>query len=131
MRFSLLQLPGEFVPRPVVPLVVSGLRDVPLFSLIDSGALRNRFGSWVADAAGIVLDDAPAERLAVGGLITEGRMARVDLELGDTRFDAAVWFCDPWPFSFNLLGQAGFLRFFHLELCAAEGWLELIPEPHA
>jgi hypothetical protein len=28
-----------------------------------------------------------------------------------------------------LLGQEGFLRYFRLTLCAAEGWLELEPEP--
>lgn len=131
MRVPFLELPGELVPRPVVSVVVSGLEDVVQLCLIDSGALRNRFGSWVAEAAGITLEDATAERIAVGGVVTEARMARVDLELSETRFDAAVWFCDPWPFSFNLLGQEGFLRFFHLELCAAEGWLELTPEPHS
>jgi hypothetical protein len=35
---------------------------------LDSGSLHNRFGRWVADAAGIGLDDAPRERIAVGGL---------------------------------------------------------------
>ena len=71
------------------------------------------------------------ERFAVGGITTTGWMARVDLELATSRFDAPVWFCDPWPFSFNLLGQEGFLRYFHLEVCAAEGWLDCEPEPHA
>jgi hypothetical protein len=131
LRFPFLELPGQPVPRPAILVVVAGLQEAVQRCLIDSGALRNRFGLWVADAAGIALDDAPTERFAVGGLVTEGRMARVDLALGETRFDAAVWFCDPWPFSFNLLGQEGFLRFFHLELCAADGWLELTPEPHA
>jgi predicted aspartyl protease len=107
------------------------MKDVPLPSLIDTGALRNVFARWIAEEAGIPLRDAPADRLAAGGLVTEAKVARVDLTVGDVRFDAAVWFCDPWPFSFNLLGQEGFLRFFHLELCAADGWLELRPESHA
>ena len=31
----------------------------------------------------------------------------------------------------NLLGQEGFLRFFRVELCAAEGWLEVEAEAQA
>ena len=131
MRFRFLELPGEPVPRPAVPVLVAGMKDVPLPSLIDTGALRNVFARWIAEEAGIPLRDAPADRLAAGGLVTEAKVARVDLTVGDVRFDAAVWFCDPWPFSFNLLGQEGFLRFFHLESCAAEAWLELTAEPHS
>jgi hypothetical protein len=132
LRFHFLELPGEErLERPVVPVVVAGLEGAPQLCLLDTGALRNVFGGWIAEAAGISLEEAPAERLAVGGVVTEARMARIDLAVGDERVDAAVWFCDPWPFSFNLLGQEGFLRRFHLELCAADGWLELVPEPHA
>ena len=131
MRFPFLELPGEpQVERPVVPVVVAGLDAQPQLSLIDTGALRNVFGRWIAEVAGIGLDDAPAERFAVGGVITDGRMARVDLAVGAIRFDAPVWFCEPWPHAFSLLGQEGFLRRFHLEICAAEGWVELEPEPH-
>ena len=132
MRFSFLELPGEPpVLRPVVPITVAGLDAAPQLCLVDTGALRNRFGRWVADAAGVGLEEALVERFAVGGITTTGWMARVDLELATSRFDAPVWFCDPWPFSFNLLGQEGFLRYFHLEVCAAEGWLDCEPEPHA
>jgi hypothetical protein len=131
LRFPFLELPGEEIPRPVVPVALGGLEEAPWLSLIDTGALRNIFGRRIADAGGIPLVDAPTERLVVAGLVTEASVARVDLELAEVRFDAAIWFCDPWPFSFNLLGQEGFLRFFHLELCAAEGWLELTPEPHS
>jgi hypothetical protein len=131
LRFPFLELPEEpQVERPIVPVVVAGLDAQPQPCLIDTGALRNVFGRWIAEATGIALDDVPAERFAVGGVITDGRMARVDLTVGEVRFDAAVWFCDPWPHAFNLLGQEDFLRRFHLELCAAEGWLELAPEPH-
>lgn len=131
MRFPFLELPGEpRVERPVIPVVVAGLEAEPQPCLVDTGALRNLFGRWIAEAAGIGLEDAPAARLALGGVVTDARMARVDLAVGEVRFDAAVWFCEPWPLAFNLLGQEGFLRFFHLEVCASEGWLELAPEPH-
>ncbi len=129
MRFSFLELPGErLLPRPVAPVTVVGLEAAPQLCLVDSGALHNRFGEWVAEAAGIPREDALEERLAIGGVVTTSWHARVDLAVGDRRFDAPVWFCDPWPFAFNLLGQEGFLRFFRVTLSAAEGWLDCEPE---
>ncbi len=126
MRFPFLELPGQeqLVLRPVVPIMIEELDIAPQLCLVDSGALRNRFGSWLADSAGICLTDAPEERFAIGGFRARGRLARVDLSLGETRFDAPVWFCHPWPFAFNLLGQEGFLRYFRVTISAAEGWLE-------
>lgn len=129
MRFPFLELPGErLVLRPVVPITVEGLEDAPQLCLVDTGALRNRFGRWLAEAAGVPLAEALEEEFAVGGVITKGWMARVELSLGGSRFDAPVWFCDPWPFSFNLLGQEGFLRYFRVTISTAESWLECKPE---
>jgi len=42
--------------------------------------------------------------------------------------DAAVWFCDPWPAPFGLLGLEGSFRCFRVTICAAEGWLDVVPE---
>jgi len=64
----------------------------------------------------------------VGGIITTSRIARIDLTIAGIRYDAPVAFCDPWPLSFHLLGQDGFLCFFRLTVCAADFWLELEPE---
>ena len=108
------------------------LDDAPQLCLLDSGATSNRFPAWLAEAAGLSLDDALAEdEIVVGGLRTTGRLLRVDLTLGEIRFHAPAWFCDPWTLSFSLLGQEGFFRFFRVTLCAAEGWLECHPEEGA
>jgi hypothetical protein len=132
LRFPFLELPGQpLVLRPAVVVGVEGLEDAPQLCLLDSGSLRNRFARWLADAAGIPLDGAPEERVAIGGTLTTATVARVELRLAEMRFDSPVWFCDPWPFAFHVLGQEGFLRHVHVELCAAEGWLELVSEPHA
>jgi hypothetical protein len=112
-----------------VPIAIDGIADAAQLCLVDTGALHNRFAGWIAAAAGLELAGAPEARFAVGGLVTTGRMARVDLSLDDHRFDAPVWFCEPWPFGFNLLGQEGFLRYFRVTLCAAESWLACEPEP--
>lgn len=129
MRFPFLELPGEpSIARPAIPVTVEGLESAPQRCLVDTGALRNLFGSWLAEAAAVSLEGAPEEQFAVGGVTTTGRMVRLDLALDRWRFDAAVWFCDPWPFAFNLLGQEGFLRLFRVTLSAAQGWLDCEPE---
>ncbi len=130
MRFSHVELPGEF--RPLVPVQIEDLDDAPQLCLLDSGATSNRFPAWLADAAGLSLDDALDEdEIIVGGVRTTGRLLYVDLKLGDVRFQAPVWFCDPWNLSFSLLGQEGFFRFFRVTFSAAEGWVECEPEEGA
>lgn len=95
---------------------------------MDTGSYTNRFGAWLADAVGIDLAGAPEETIAIGGFITSARLARADLTVAETRYDAPISFCDPWPFAFNLLGQEGFLRFFRVTLCAKDFWLDIEPE---
>ena len=132
MRFDFLELPGEgpvTLTRPVVPVQVEDLSHVPQLCLIDTGSTANRFAAWLAEATGISLARAPETRLTIRGVQMVARHARAELTIGDVRYDAPISFCDPWPFAFNLLGQEGFLRFFRLTLCAAEGWLEVEPEP--
>jgi hypothetical protein len=130
VRFDFLELPEgrSRLARPVIPVVIEDLVDATQLCLVDTGATTNRFGLWLAEAAGIDLTGAPEDTLAVGGLSCVARHARIALTVGDVRFEAPVAFCEPWPFAFNLLGQEGFLRFFRLTLCAAEFWLELEPE---
>ena len=130
MRFEFLELPGggSTLLRPVVPVQVEDLENAPQLCLVDTGSTRNRFGAWLAEATGVDLTGAPQSELAVGGVLTTARHARVDLTISGLRYEAPVTFCDPWPFAFSLLGQEGFLRFFRLEICAAEGWLEIEPE---
>ena len=130
MRFEFLELPGgdSTLLRPVVPVQVEDLESAPQFCLVDTGSTQNRFGAWLVEAVGIDLGGAPETSLVVGGVLTTAWHARADLTIAGLRYDAPVSFCDPWPFAFNLLGQEGFLRFFRLEMCAAESWLELEPE---
>ena len=107
---------------------VEDLEDVPQLCLVDTGATTNRFGAWLAEAAGIDLSGAPADTIVVGGVTSTARHTRAALTIAGTRYDAPVAFCDPWPFAFNLLGQEGFLRFFRVTVCAADFWLEVEAE---
>jgi hypothetical protein len=130
VRFDFLELPGgdSALLRPVIPVQVEDLDAAPQLCLVDTGATHNRFGAWLAEATGIDLTAAPESDLAVGGVLTRARYARADLTIAGVRYDAPVTFCDPWPFAFHLLGQEGFLRFYRLEICAAQSWLEVEPE---
>jgi hypothetical protein len=136
MRFRFRHLPGpqggELTPRPVVDIWLEGIDVAPFGCLVDSGALRTRFSRDLADAAGIEPDDTQAETFALGGQIIKGAPARVMLQLGAREdrhaWEAPVWFCEPWPFAFQLLGLEGFLRHFRTTLSAYHEWTDCQPE---
>jgi hypothetical protein len=130
MRFPFKELPGTSMDylRPAVPVTMEGIPRAPQLCLLDTGALHNRFGAWAADAAGIDLTGANRERVAVGGFATVARRAAVRLTLADLTWEAPVWFCDPWPLAFHLLGQEGFFRWFKVQLRAAVYEVDITPE---
>jgi hypothetical protein len=117
-------------PRPIVDLVVEGLELAPQACLLDSGASEIRMGRHVAEIAGIGLAGSVESEILIGGLLTTGRGARVQLELrqgaGRHVWNPTVYFCDPWPWAFGLLGLAG-LDPFRVLLDTYEEWLELEP----
>lgn len=130
MRFPFKELPGQSTDyvRPVVPVTVEGLVRAPQLCLLDTGALHNRFGAWVAEAAGVDLAGSEEERVAVGGFVTVARHASVQLTLGADTWESPVWFCDPWPLGFHLLGQEGFFRWFDVRVRAARYTIDIVAE---
>jgi len=131
VKFGFKELPGrdEGYLRPRVPVVVEGYARAPLACLLDTGTLHNRFGRHVAEDLSIDLTGGERGRIGVGGLITEGIAVPVVLRLGDAVWQAPVWFCNPWPFEFQVLGQEGFFRFFRVEIRAATYTVECTFEP--
>lgn len=129
LTFPFKELPGttKSLPRPVVPVMVEAQR-TPQYCLLDTGSLHNRFGGWVARAAGIDLGGAPLDVIALGGFRAEARRASVLLSVGEASWMAPVWFCDPWPLAFHLLGQEGFFDRFEVTIRAARHEIELSPE---
>lgn len=130
MRFPFKELPGtaaDYV-RPVIPVTVEGLPRAPQLCLLDTGALHNRFGAWVAHSAGISLDGVEPEELMLGGFRTEARALRIQLTIEGVTWEAPVSFCDPWPLSFHLLGQEGFFPWFKVTIRAARFIVDVTPE---
>jgi len=119
---------GSTLSRPVLPVQVEDLEETPLLCLVDTGSTANRFDVRLAEAVGIDLHGLPTEAVAIAGVQVTAHHTRADVTVAGTRYDAPVTFCDPWPFTFGLLGQEGFLRFFRVTLCARELWLEVEPE---
>jgi len=131
VRHSFQALPGHTGrARPVVDLVVEGLELAPQACLLDTGATDIRMGHHVAELAGIDLSDATEDEIVVGGLQTTSRPANVQLELRQGKeshtWAPTVYFCDPWPWAFGLLGLGG-LDPFLVTLDAYEEWIELHP----
>jgi hypothetical protein len=114
--------------RPVVDLVVEGLELAPQAFLLDTGATEIRLGEHVAQLAGIELDKSRKTEIAVAGLRTTGWAVEVELELRQGGqghvWRPTVYFCDPWPWAFGLLGLAG-LDPFVLTIDSYQEWSEL------
>lgn len=121
MRLPFKELSDDDGPylRPVLQVDIGG-HDLRLGCLVDTGALHNRFGRWVAEVLGVDLDAGERARIALGGVITDAVTVPIPLALGDWAWSAPVSFCEPWPFDFQILGQEGFLRFFQVLLVASE-----------
>lgn len=130
MRHSFQSLPevaGR--ARPIVDLVVEGLELAPQACLLDTGASDIRMGEHVAELAGIELSTMASREIAIGGLRTTGRAVQIQLELrqgaGSHTWSPTVYFCDPWPWAFGLLGLAG-LDPFRVLIDTYEEWVELL-----
>lgn len=127
MIFPFRYLPGRphDTPRPLVEVAVAHENAVDLVALCDTGALHNRFAAWVADDIGLDLRDVEPEPIGVGGQHLLARTVTVPLEVGGHGWEAPVSFCEPWPWSYQLLGQEGFFRWFEVRVRAADRELEL------
>ena len=131
MRHGFQALPGQAGrARPVVDLVVEGLEMAPQACLIDTGAAEIRMGRHVAELAGLDLTDAEPGEVIVGGLRATAAGIPVELALRQgpqsRAWSPTVYFCEPWPWAFGLLGLAG-LDPFLVTINVYDEWSELRP----
>lgn len=123
------ELPDEAggSPRPVLDLVVEDMDDVLVPCLVDSGSVHTLLPSWVAEAAAVPLFEVQPRVLGVGGTSTSATFAIVRFGAGGRVWEAEAGFCEPWPYSWGLLGHASFFRFFTVTFRAADFEFEINP----
>ncbi len=114
-------------PRPLLDVTFGDVEDVFVPCLVDSGAVQTLVPHWVAGDSGVDLDHARPSAFGVGGRSTLARFATVRLLAGDYAWEAEVGFCDPWPYSWGLLGHSCFFRYFTVTFRAADAEFELSP----
>lgn len=115
--------------RPLLDVRIGDMDELRHPCLVDSGALHTLMPRWLADAAAIDLSGAPRRSLAVATSATEASLVVARMSGGGHTWEAEIGFCDPWPFSWGLLGQRSFFRFFTVTFRAAD--LEFEVEPIA
>jgi hypothetical protein len=109
------------VLRPLVPVSLGPNGAVRRWALIDTGAENVLAASWVADAAGVDLDDPiDVVRIGIGGQVTD--VAFVEVEIGlhhptepaeRVSWRTEVGFVPGWQAEFPVvLGQVGFVNRF-------------------
>jgi len=98
---------GKFFP--IIPLFVARAdRVVPIYALIDSGAIVSLFNSGIGRALGIEIEKGePFRPTGIGGQILT-YMHEVVLKIGDVELKTKVAFTDQLALNINLLGREGF-----------------------
>lgn len=123
------ELPGDAAtdPRPLLDVAIADMDELLFPCLVDSGAIHTLVPRWLADAAGIRLRGAEQRSLSVASSATDAAFVMTQLSAGGRAWEAEIGFCDPWPYSWGLLGQRSFFRYFTVTFRAADFELELTP----
>jgi hypothetical protein len=118
--------------RPIVPIHILAPQMLPpLDACIDSAADDTVFPPHWATRLNIDLGAAPQGKVrAAGGMVVQVNFASVTLLLSDGRetceWDAVVGF-SATPLRWALLGHAGFLEFFDVQLLGARREAVIVP----
>jgi hypothetical protein len=132
MIVSYTELPDDAGgwPRPLLDIAVADMDEVRYPCLVDSGSVNTLLPRWLAEAAGISLRKVERRFVAVATTATDAALTVVRLAVGGHAWEGEVGFCDPWPFSWGLLGQRSFFRYFTVVFRAADFEFEIQPVPH-
>jgi len=113
-------------PRPLLDVVVADMDELRFPCLVDSGALHTLLPRLLADAAGLNLQGAERRSLAVATTATGAAFVTTLLTAGGHSWEADIGLCDPWPYSWGLLGQQSFFRYFTVTFRTADWEFEVV-----
>ncbi len=126
-RFQPLpRLDGGQTTWPVADVRLGDLRALHQ-CLLDTGSRRSLFGRWVAELLRVDTSGPPDIIVGAGGSQRDGWVETIDLQIGPHHWEADVVFCDPWPFTFQILGLEGFFRHFDTMVSAVRETVEVEP----
>jgi hypothetical protein len=114
------ELPDGGWPRPLLDVAVVDMDELRYPCLVDSGAVNTLLPRWLADAAAVDLRGVGGRSVAVATTATAAAFVTVGLSAAGHRWEAEIGFCDPWPYSWGLLGHRSFFRFFTVTFRAAD-----------
>jgi predicted aspartyl protease len=104
---------------PLIPITLRrGEHFVNTFALLDSGASISVFRPEIAQALHIPHAERRGIRLGTASGGVNIGVARVEIEVERSRFQAKIGFSDKLAASFNILGREGF--FHHFSICFNE-----------
>lgn len=128
MRVPYTELPDNVGgPRPLLDVVIADMDELRFPALIDSGAVNTLLPRWLGEAAGIDLAGADRRSLAVATAATEAAFVTTRLTAAGHIWESEVAFCEPWPYSWGLLGHQSFFRYFTVTFRAVDFEVELTP----
>lgn len=112
-RFPYVKFHGKFYP--LIPITLRrGRYNVSTFALIDSGASISVFRPEIAHALRLPIKGREKFSLSTAdGKVGIG-VAKVGVEVEESRFQAKIGFSDTYAASFNILGREGFFHRFSI-----------------
>ncbi len=114
-------------PRPLLDVAIADMDELRFPCLVDSGAVHTLMPRWLADVAGVSLRGAEQRSLAVAATSTDAAVVTTRMTAGGHTWEGEIAFCHPWPYSWGLLGQSSFFRYFTVTFRAADFEFELTP----
>lgn len=114
-------------PRPLLDVAIADMDELRFPCLVDSGAVHTLLPRWLGEAAGVGFGATEHRSLAVATTLTDAVFVTTRLTAGGHTWEAELAFCHPWPYSWGLLGQRSFFRYFTVTFRAADFELELHP----
>lgn len=117
MIFHYFEITSKIV-RPIIPIILKSPTKLILCSaLIDSGADYSIFSLDMADALGIKLKLRDKVKfIGVGRESIKGFWGKIEIIIGDTKYEIHAIFAEISEFGHGILGQKGFFDHFDVKL---------------